>query len=299
MSVNRGVLLGVLSYLLWGLSPIYWRIEGDVPLVDVILWRAAGAASLLLGWQIVRGSLGKLRELVAKPRDLLRYVVTTTLLASNWIAFIWVVTTDRVLEASLGYFINPLMSVVLGVIVLGERLRFVPLVTVVIAAVGVLVLAVDIGSVPWTALHLAASFALYGLFRKTSPAGSMDGLTIEMLILFPFVVSWLIVRAVTGDGVFGLSDTGLNVWLLGTGAMTIAPLLLFSASARRIELWIVGMLQFLAPTIQFLLGVFLWNEPWRGGQALGFILIWLALVVFVANIGVDIRRARRLVNPAR
>ena len=136
------------------------------------------------------------------------------------------------LEASLGYFINPLMSVLLGVVVLRERLRLVPMMTVLIAVCGVLVLALDVGSVPWVALYLAGSFALYGLFRKTSPAGSWDGLTIEMLVLLPFVLSLLVVRALSGDGVFGLSDIGLDVWLIGAGAMTIAPLLLFSASAR-------------------------------------------------------------------
>ena len=296
--MNRGVLLGVGAYLLWGLSPIYWRIEGDVPLFDVILWRAAAAAALLVGWQVIGGSLPRLRALVARPRDFLMYALTASLLATNWIAFIWVVTTDRVLEASLGYFINPLMSVVLGVLVLRERLRLVPMLTVLIAACGVLVLALDVGSVPWIALYLAGSFALYGLFRKTSPAGSWDGLTIEMLVLSPFVLCLMVVRALSGDGVFGLSDVGLDIWLLGAGAMTIAPLLLFSASARRIELWIVGMLQFLAPTIQFFLGVLWWNEPWSGGQALGFVLIWLALIVFVVDTGIQIRRARRLSRPA-
>jgi len=298
VSVNRGALLGVSAYLLWGLSPVYWRIEGDVALLDVILWRAAGAALLLVGWQLLRGSFRRLRALVAQPRDFLMFVLTASLLATNWIAFIWVVTTDRVLEASLGYFINPMMSVALGVVVLRERLNLVPLLTVLVAACGVLVLAVDVGAVPWTALYLGGSFALYGLFRKTSPAGSMDGLTIEMLVLLPFVLCWLVVRALSGDGVFGLSDIGLDVWLIGSGAMTIAPLLLFSAAARRIELWIVGMLQFLAPTIQFLLGVVLWDEPWGGGQALGFVLIWLALIVFVADAGLQVRRVRRISGAA-
>ncbi|MCQ3807144.1 MAG: EamA family transporter RarD [Acidimicrobiaceae bacterium] len=296
--MNRGALLGVSAYLLWGLSPVYWRIEGDVALLDVILWRAAGAALLLVGWQLLRGSFRRLRALVAQPRDFLMFVLTASLLATNWIAFIWVVTTDRVLEASLGYFINPMMSVALGVVVLRERLNLVPLLTVLVAACGVLVLAVDVGAVPWTALYLGGSFALYGLFRKTSPAGSMDGLTIEMLVLLPFVLCWLVVRALSGDGVFGLSDIGLDVWLIGSGAMTIAPLLLFSAAARRIELWIVGMLQFLAPTIQFLLGVVLWDEPWGGGQALGFVLIWLALIVFVADAGLQVRRVRRISGAA-
>lgn len=291
------MLLGIAAYLLWGLSPVYWRIEPDVPVLDVILWRAGTSAAMLVGAAMVMGSLPRLRALVLSPRDLATFALTSFLLATNWIVFIWVVAENRVLEASLGYFINPLMSVLLGVLVLRERLRLVPMSTVLIAAAGVLVLAVDVGSVPWTALYLAASFALYGLFRKTSPAGSWEGLTIEMLMLLPFVLALIMVRALHGDGVFGLSDWGLDVWLLGSGAMTIAPLLLFAASARRIELWIVGMLQFLAPTIQFLLAVLLWNEPWSGGQALGFMFIWLALIVFVADTGNQIRRAKRSANP--
>ena len=295
--MNRGVLLGIGAYLLWGLSPIYWRIEGDVPLFDVILWRTVAAAAMLVGWQVIRGSQPRLRSLVAEGRARLMFALTALLLASNWITFIWLVTSERVLEVSLGYFMTPLMNVLLGVVVLRERLRLVPMLTVCVASCGVLVLALDVGGVPWAALYLGGSFAVYGLFRKTSSAGSIDGLTLEMLALLPFVLCLLVVRALSGDGVFGLSDVGLDIWLLGAGAMTIAPLLLFAASARRIELWLVGMLQFLAPTIQFFLGVLLWDESWSGGQTVGFVLIWLALIVFVAETGIQIRRMRRLASP--
>ncbi|MCY3850721.1 MAG: EamA family transporter RarD [Acidimicrobiaceae bacterium] len=295
--MNRGVLLGTGAYLLWGLSPIYWRIEGDVPLFDVILWRTAAAAAMLVCWQTAAGSLTRLRSLAAEPRARLMFAATSLLLASNWVTFIWLVGSERVLEVSLGYFMTPLMNVVLGVVVLRERLRLVPMLTVCAAACGVLVLALDVGGIPWAAIYLGGSFAVYGLFRKTSPAGSIDGLTLEMLVLLPFVVFLLVFRALSGDGVFGLSDVGLDIWLLGAGAMTVAPLLLFAASTRCIELWVVGMLQFLAPTIQFFLGALLWDESWSGGQAVGFVCIWLALIVFVADTGVQIRRARRLTSP--
>ncbi|MCQ3813908.1 MAG: EamA family transporter RarD [Acidimicrobiia bacterium] len=294
MLMNRGAVLGVAAYLLWGLSPIFWRIEPEVSLFDVILWRSAAAAVLLIVWQITRGSLSRLRTLVAKPRDFSKFLFTALLLGTNWIVFILVVTTDRVLEASLGYFINPLMSVLLGVVVLRERLRRASLFTVFLAACGVLVLALDVGSVPWNALYLAGSFALYGLFRKLSSVGTMDGLTIEMLMLFPVVLGLIVYRAVVGEGVFGLHDLGLDIWLIGAGAMTIAPLLLFSAAARLMELWIVGMMQFLAPTLQFVLAVWLWNEPWSGGVAVGFVLIWVALAIFVAETFHQIRRTRHL-----
>ncbi|MDE0065605.1 MAG: EamA family transporter RarD [Acidimicrobiaceae bacterium] len=295
--MNRGALLGIGAYLLWGLSPIYWRIEGDVPVFDVILWRTAAAAAMLIGWQMGTGSLTRLRSLVAAPRARLMFVATSLLLASNWVTFIWLVGSERVLEVSLGYFMTPLMNVLLGVVVLRERLRLVPMLTVCVAACGVLVLALDVGGVPWAALYLGGSFAVYGLFRKTSPAGSIDGLTLEMLVLLPVVLCLLGFRALSGDGVFGLSDVGLDIWLIGAGAMTIAPLLLFAASARRIELWVVGMLQFLAPTIQFFLGALLWDESWSGGQAVGFVCIWLALIAFVADTGTQILRAKRSTIP--
>ncbi len=292
--MSRGAIFGVSSYVLWGLSPIYWRIEGDLPLIDVILWRAGTAALLLLGIQWCRGSLSQLRFFVAKPKDLLMFVLNSFLLSSNWLAFIWVVTSNRVLEASLGYFINPLMSVLLGVLVLRERLRLLPMLTVLLAAFGVAVLTFDVGSVPWTALYLASSFALYGLFRKTSPAGSIDGLTVETLLLFPFVVALIVYRMFSGAGIVEFQDVGLDLWLIGAGVMTIAPLLLFSASARLIELWVVGMLQFVAPTLQFVLAVWLWNEPFSGGVALGFVLIWVALAIFAAESFWKFRRARLL-----
>lgn len=292
--MSRGATLAVSSYVLWGLSPIYWRIEGDVPLIDVILWRAGAAAVLLLGIQIVRGTFSRLRLLVAKPKDLLMFGLNAFLLSSNWLAFIWVVTSNRVLEASLGYFINPLMSVLLGVLVLRERLRVVPMLAVLLAAFGVAILTYDVGTVPWPALYLAGSFATYGLFRKTSRAGSVDGLTIETMLLFPFVLALLLYRMVSGEGIVEFQDFGLNFWLIGAGVVTIAPLLLFAASTRLIELWVVGMLQFVAPILQFVLAVWLWNEPFSGGVALGFVLIWVALAIFAVESFWQIRRARLL-----
>ncbi|MEZ5247273.1 MAG: EamA family transporter RarD [Acidimicrobiales bacterium] len=281
--MNRGVALGATAYVLWGISPIYWRSVDSVAAGDIVIHRVLTSLVFLVAAQFANHTFGRLRTLVADRRARMMFVLTATLLAANWLVFVWAVNDDRVLEASLGYFINPLVSVVLGVVVLNERLRTGSLVAVAIAAVGVVVLAIDVGTVPWVSLFLAGTFALYGLVRKTSPAGSLDGLTLEMFVLVPFALVALLVHVGSGDSVFTTSSPGLNLWLVGAGVVTAAPLLLFATAARQIELWLVGMLQFIAPTIQFVLGAVVWHEPWSGGQAVGFVVIWAALGVFVVD----------------
>lgn len=281
--MNRGVSMGVAAYLLWGLSPIYWRLVGSIPSGDVVAFRIV-AAALLLGAMQLRGrTLGRVKALLVDRRARWTFVLTAGLLGVNWVVFIWAVSNGRVVEASLGYFINPLISVVLGVALLRERLRLTPMIAVAIAAAGVLVLAIDLGTLPWVSLVLAGTFAVYGLIRKISPAGSLDGLTLEVYGLLPIALAVVVVRAVLGDGLVGSSVPGRDLWLLGSGVMTAVPLLLFAAAARRIPLWLVGMLQYIAPTIQFLLGVLVWGEEWSGGQAVGFIMIWIALAVFATE----------------
>lgn len=281
--MNRGALIGATAYVLWGLSPIYWRSVDSVAAGDIVIHRVLTTVVFLLAIQFAGRTFHRVRELVADARARWMFVLTAGLLGSNWLVFVWAVNDDRVLEASLGYFINPLVSVVIGVVVLKERLRVGSLLAVVIAAIGVVVLTIDVGSLPWVSLFLAGTFALYGLIRKTSPAGSLDGLTLEMFVLLPFALVVLLLQAGTGDSVFTTSTPAMNLWLLGAGVVTAMPLLLFASAARRIELWLVGMLQFIAPTIQFVLGAVVWDEPWSGGQAIGFIIIWLALGVFVLD----------------
>lgn len=288
--MHRGVAIGALAYVCWGLSPLYWRSVDSVAAGDVVVHRILTTGVFLVALQLLGRTLRRVRTLLVDPRARWMFVLTAVLLATNWLVFVWAVNDDRVLEASLGYFINPLASVVLGVVVLGERLRPGALVAVVIATLGVVVLAVDVGSLPWVSLVLAATFALYGLVRKTSPAGSLDGLTLEMFVLFPFALGVLLLRAGQGESVLTEASVGMNVWLLGAGVVTAAPLLLFAHAARQIDLWLVGMLQFIAPVLQFVLGAVVWGEPWSGGQAVGFVIIWTALAVFVAD---QLRAARR------
>jgi chloramphenicol-sensitive protein RarD len=295
--MNRGALVGAMAYVLWGLSPIYWRLVDDVAAPDIIAFRIVSTMLLLGALQVAGGTLPRLRALLVDRRARRMFVVTATLLASNWLVFIWAVNNDRVLQASLGYFINPLLSVVLGVVVLRERLRILPMVSVAVAALGVIVLTIDVGTLPWVSLFLAATFALYGLLRKTSPAGSLDGLTLELTVMLPFGAAFVAYQAFAGHGVAGSSVPARDLWLLGTGLMTAAPLLLFAFAARRIELWLVGMLQFIAPTIQFVLGAVVWDEEWSGGQAVGFVVIWAALVIFAGGSLLEAQRGRRSLQP--
>ena len=281
--MNRGVVIGATAYVLWGLSPIYWRSVDSVASTDIVIHRVLTTLVFLLALQFAGHTFARVRAVVADRRARWMFVLTAALLASNWLVFVWAVNDDRVLETSLGYFINPLVSVVIGVVVLKERLRWGSLTAVAIAAAGVVVLTIDVGSLPWVSLFLAGTFALYGLIRKTSPAGSLDGLTLEMFVLFPFALVFFLVQASSGDSVLTTSSPAMNVWLIGAGVVTAAPLLLFATAARQIELWLVGMLQFIAPTIQFVLGAVVWNEPWSGGQAVGFVIIWIALGVFVLD----------------
>jgi len=206
---------------------------------------------------------------------------------------VWAVYDDRILEASLGYFINPLFNVVLGVMVLGERLRRVQWVAVAMATTGVVVLTIDVGTLPWVSLVLAGTFGVYGLIRKTSPAGPLEGLTLEMAVLLPLAVAAIAFRAWGGHGSIGATVSTRDTFLLATGVFTAAPLLLFATAARRIDLSVVGILQYLAPTIQFLLGVFLYNESWSGGQVVGYCIIWAGLLVFAVD-GVSAGRRSRI-----
>ena len=293
--MNRGVVTAAAAYVLWGLSPVYWRTVDSVPASDIVVHRVLTAGVLLVAVQFAGHTLGRVRALLADRRARWMFVLTAGLLVGNWLVFVWAVNDDRVLETSLGYFINPLVSVVLGVVVLKERLRIAPLIAVAVAACGVVVLTIDVGRAPWVSLFLAATFALYGLIRKTSPAGSLDGLTLEMFVLFPFALAVLLFQAGSGESVLTTSSVGMNIWLLGAGVVTATPLLLFASAARQIELWLLGMLQFIAPTIQFFLGAVVWDEPWSGGQAAGFVIIWIALAIFALEpVVMPARRLRRV-----
>jgi len=298
--IKQGVGLALTAYTLWGLSPIFWRL-GEGSAGAALLVRIVSTCLFLWLIQIVRDRAAGIRIIARDRRVVLLAAASATLLAFNWLVFIWAVNNGRVLEASLGYFLNPLVSVVLGVTVLRERLRANQWLAIAIAAAGVVVLSVDVGRMPWVAISLAMSFGLYGLIRKMTPLGSLDGLSIEVSLMFPPAILVLVTLVMVGDGIDVVSKPLDWLWAGGAALVTAAPLLLFASAARRIELWMVGVLQYVAPTLNFLLGVFVYGESWSGGQAVGFVVIWSGLAVFavegVAQAGrVRSRRAAAVVR---
>jgi len=235
-----------------------------------------------------------IRSLLADRRLAMVHLGAGALLSVNWLVYVYSIATDRVIDSSLGYFINPLLSIAIGVAI-GERLTPLRWLAVGAAGVGVAIITIDAGRLPWISLVLAATFAIYGLIKKLSPRDSLGGLTTEMLLLAPVAVGYLIWLGLTGS--FETGGTVSTVALFGLGAITMVPLVLFGAAAKRIPLWTVGLLQFLAPTIQFLLGVFVFDEPLGAMRLTGFAVIWAGLAVFAYD--TYQRRDRRVPSSAR
>jgi chloramphenicol-sensitive protein RarD len=282
--MRRGLIEGLLAYLLWGLLPIFWKQLGEVDALDVVAHRLVWTFVLLIGLQVARGTW---RELVGVTRDgrvRVAMLATSVLITLNWLVYIWAVDQNRVVEASLGYFINPLVAVFLGVVVLGERLPRIQWIAIAIAGAGVAWLTIDVGRLPWISLTLAFSFGLYGLVRKTARVESFNGLTIEMGWMFGLALAFVVVRGIGGEPAAVADDPAVGPLLLLTGAVTAAPLLLFASAARRIPLATVGLLQYLAPTLQLIIGVWVYGEVFDRGRLVGFGLIWIALIVFSADV---------------
>ena len=279
--MSRGIWYGVAAYVIWGTFPLYWRLLRHVAPLQVlgqrIVWSFLLLAALILLLRKYRETL-----VVIGPRIVALYAVAAALIAVNWYLFIYAVTIDRVLETSLGYFITPLVNVVLGVAVFRERLRPPQWLAVVLAAAGVVYLTRAYGALPWIALGLASSFGAYGLVKKTAPLGPMDGLTLETAVLFLPAVACVIATHPDGGSLAGY-DAATYALMMGGGFITTLPLLLFAASVRRVPLSVVGLLQYISPSMQFVLGVFVLREPFTRAQLVGFGLVWAALVVFSAH----------------
>ena len=270
--------LGALG--LWGLVlPIYIKALAAVPVVEILAHRILWAALFTL---VLLALLGRLRTLgtVLVPRSLGLLVLSAALVTVNWVTYVVAVINDNLLAASLGYFLNPLVSIALGMLVLGERLRPRQLAACGIAAIGVLILAVAIRGVPWIALSLALSFGCYGLVRKVVAVEALAGFTFEVGILAPVAAGYLLWLAATGRGAFARAAPDLDLLLLGSGLVTALPLVWFAAAARKLPLTTIGLLQFTAPSAAFLLGVFVYGEPFGAAQAACFGCIWLALLVY-------------------
>jgi chloramphenicol-sensitive protein RarD len=287
--VNRGFWQGVTAYIIWGVFPIYWKWLHAVSSVQLLGHRILWSFLLLAPILLIRRDVRPIREALRKPRVFALSLAAAALLAINWITYVWAVDAGYIVECSLGYFINPLMNVFLGVFFFREKLRSGQWAAILIAAAGVLFLTLSYGSLPWIALTLATSFALYALLKKISPLGSVHGLALETGILFLPALVLLAQAEGSGQGAFLHGTVATNLLLIGSGAATAIPLLLFANAARAIPLSLIGVLQYIAPILQFLLGVLLYGELFTQSQAVGFGIVWVALVIFSAE-GIRNRR---------
>jgi chloramphenicol-sensitive protein RarD len=277
---RQGVIYGLAAYLCWGFFPVYFKAVHLVPPLEMVAHRICWSLAFLLLVTAWKGAWRDMLDLLARPKSLAALVVSTLLIATNWLVFIYAIGAGEVLQSSLGYFINPLVSVLLGFVFLGERLERVQWLSLALAAAGVIYLAVSYGSMPWISLLLAASFGLYGLIRKSLHVEPLVGLTVETLLLAPFALIYLLRLHDTGAGVFLASSARLDLLIAMAGIITAIPLLLFAAAAKRLRLATVGFLQYITPTLHFLLAVAVYGENFTHTHLVSFLLIWTGLALY-------------------
>ena len=290
---KRGLILGASAYLCWGFFPLYWPLLEPAGSIEVLAHRVVWSLFFVVFLIAVTRRWPQLRA-VAKDRTKLIYLAVAAIVISfNWGGFIYGVTNGYVIETSLGYFINPLVTVIMGVMLLGERLRPIQWVALTIGFVAVVIVAIDLGHLPYIALLLAFSFAIYGLMKKKANLGAIEGLTMETFALMPIALAFLLWLEFTSRGSFG-HEGGINVVLLvGTGIVTAIPLLMFGAAATKLSLTTLGLLQYLGPIVQFILGLLVFHEIMSQARWVGFILVWVALVIFTADAIANRRRVLR------
>ena len=278
--MRKGIWFAIAAYGIWGLFPLYWKPLHNVPPLEIIGHRIGWSFILLMLIIVLTRQWRAFRAVAFKRRTLGVYTISALLVSVNWLVYVWAVNAGFIVETSLGYFINPLFSVLLGVVFLREKLRPWQWLPVGLAALGVLIVAFAYGTFPWIAVSLALSFGLYGLVKKQAPLNALQGLTIETGILFIPALIYLLTLETQGQGAFLHSDVTSNLLMIGAGVVTTVPLLLFSSAAQRIPLAWVGIIQYITPTMQFLLGVFVYKEAFSATQFTGFGLVWLALIIF-------------------
>ena len=293
---RRGLVAATGAFVLWGLMPLYWHLLKAVPSLQIIAHRIVWSTLLVVGWLLWRYGRGWLGETLQQPRAIWMLALSGTFIAFNWGLYIWAVNAGHVVETSLGYFINPLLNVVLGVALLGERLNRVQWISVAIAAAGVLWLTFNYGSFPWIAIALACSFGMYGLIRKIVAVPPVRGLGVESVYLFLPALGFMLWSEFSGNGGFVAPSTadgwGLtaDLLLIFGGALTAIPLIAYADAVRRIPFSMVGLMQYIAPTLQLLCGVLVFGEPFGSERMIGFALIWLALALFATDGFVRSRR---------
>lgn len=293
--MNKGVIYAAAAYVLWGVFPLYWKALSGVPAQQILAHRIVWSLVFVGGMLTLRHNWAWLRPALRQRRIVLTFIASGVLLSINWYTYIWGVNAGFIVETSLGYFINPLVNVLLGYAILHERMRPAQWAAIAVAAAGVIYLTVSYGAVPWIALTLAFSFGTYGLLRKTASLNSAEGLFLETAVLFLPAFGFLLLMERQGTAAFAHSGWTNTLLLIGAGAATSIPLLLFAAGARRITLTTLGLLQYIAPTLQLLIGVLLYNEEFGPARLVGFGLIWTALLLYTVE---GISHYRRTHRPA-
>jgi chloramphenicol-sensitive protein RarD len=285
-----GLFYATAAFLLWGIVPVYWKMLQHVPAMEILSHRVVWGLVFVAVWMTIRKRWSELRDVFRRPRTVAALLASTVFIAANWGLFIFAVNTNRVLATSLGYYINPLVNVVLGLIVLHERLNRRQVFAVVLAALAVILLTVQAGELPWISLVLPVSFGLYSLLRKTVRADAIVGLTFETAALAPFAVGFLLLQEHRGVGALGHQGMTIDLLLIGAGAVTAVPLMLFTLGVRRIPLSTAGLLQYIAPTCTFLLAVLLYGEEFSTAHAVSFGLIWIALAIYTLDLRYRLRK---------
>jgi chloramphenicol-sensitive protein RarD len=281
--MQLGIFFAALAYTAWGLFPIYFKSLQGVPPLEILMHRIVWALGFLIIVLTVRRQWAWVPQVLKQPKILASFAASASLLSINWFIYIWSVNNGHVVDSSLGYFITPLVNVLLGYVLLKERMRVGQWAAIVLAAGGVLWLTWQAGHLPWIGLALAFSFGGYGLLRKTAALGALEGLSLETILLFPIALTYLAVLAVQGHNTFLQAPATTQSLLAVAGPLTAVPLLLFAAGARRIKMSTLGLLQYIAPTLQLLIGVVLYGEPFGGGRQIGFFIIWTALALYSAE----------------
>ncbi len=299
MDERRGYLLGIAAFGMWGVFPIYFKLLAPSRPVEILAHRIVWSLLIVVALLLVRNRWSWLGRLARQPWRLLAVLGAAATITANWVTYIYGVTTDRIVETSLGYYINPLVSVLLGVLLLHERLRAAQWAAIGVGAAAVAVLTVDYGRLPWIALTLAFSFGTYGLVKKRLGLPAAEGLFVETAALTLPALGYLAWLSHSGANTFGTVSTGHTLLLVGAGAITAVPLMCFAGAANRVPLSALGMMQYLAPTLQFAIGVLIFHEPMPPARQAGFLLVWTALAVFTWDALRHYRRRRTVTAPER
>ncbi len=289
-----GVASATTAFMIWGLTPIYFKVIRSVPAFEILMHRIVWSCLFLILLALIMKKWPEFKQVIKNGRTLLILLSTTLIVAGNWFVFIWAINHDKILQTSLGYYINPLVNIMLGMIFLKERLRLPQMVSVLLAGIGVGYLTIQYGKLAWISLYLAFSFGFYGLIRKVAPVGALIGLTVETLLLLLPALGYLIYFDTIGVGTFFRVNIKTDVLLLCAALITAPPLLFFTTGARRLHLSTVGILQYIAPSCTFLLASFIYQEPFKMTQLWTFVLIWSALIIYSTDSVLYYRRSNAI-----